>query len=187
MKKILVLSVLASLTTITSAQVRYDVNVYTNRLPVVEYTSPMGGEYQRMMQMYQEADRNAIERQRLQLEREQMERREWMEIERMAAAARAEGNKIVSDEIRTFNAINLATMATTLIKARVIKKNNGNISMSCLGIKVGETWKPCENSIFLLQELYKQATSEDERSMVLELMDLGNYLLDTDTEMYIMK
>lgn len=171
-----------------SAQVsRYDVNVYTNPLNHVEYTQPMGSTYQRMMQMYMESDRNSIERQRLQLEREQMERREWMEIERRADAARAEGNKIVSDEVKTFNGTNLATKASVPIRVRVVRRNNGSVSLSCLGIKNGETWKSCEKSISSLQEMYRKVTSEDERSMVLGLMDMGDYLLDTGTEIYIMK
>ena len=151
-----------------------------------------------MMQMYQEADRNAIERQRLQLEREQMEWRMQMERERrtaatnaesrrIEAAAREEGMKIVSDEVVTFNGTNLASKAVVPIKARMVKRKNGSIDISCLGIKINNDWKPCESSICSLQEIYQNVTSEEERSMVLGLMDLGNYLLDTGTEIYIMK
>ena len=184
MKKVIVLSVFTSLVSVVCAQTsRYDVNIYTNPLKSVEYTPLMGNAYQRMMQMYQESDRNRIERERLQLEREQMEQREWMELERRAA----EGNKIVLDEVVTFNGINLATKATTLIKARVIKKNNGNENITCMGIKSGEIWKPCDKSIMSLQKMYQSATSDAEKSMILNFLSYGNYLLDTEDSVFIIK
>ena len=184
MKKVIVLYSLMSLTSIVSAQTtRYDVNVYTNPLPMVEYTKPMGDTYQKMMQLYQGSSRITDAFDRMQLENEQR----MMEIERIKIAA-AEGAKIVSEEVTTFNGVNLATKGMASIKARVAKSKNGRISISCLGIKIGGgSWKPCEKPISSLQDMYKNVTSENERSMVLELMDLGNYLLDTGTEVYILK
>lgn len=188
MKKVIVLSVFTLLGSVVYAQTtRHDVNVYTNPLKHVEYTPLMGSTYQRMMQMYQNSDRNRIERERLQLERDQMERREWMELERIAAAANAEGNKTVLDEVVTFNGINLATKTPTLIKARVIKKNNGNVDITCMGIKFGETWKPCNKSIMSLQKMYQSATSDAEKSIVLNFLDYGKYLLDTEEGVFIIK
>ena len=182
------LTVLALLASFVSAQTtRYNVNVYSDPQPYVEYTQPMGNTYQRMMQMYQDADRNAIERERIQLERERMRQAEMMESARISAATRAEGQKIVSNEILTLLGKNLATNAVVQIKARVIKRNNGNVDISCLGIKIGNNWKPCEKPISSLQEMYHKTTSEEEKSMVLGLMDLGNYLLDTGSEIYILK
>lgn len=183
MKKVIVLCSLMSLTSIVSAQTtRYDVNVYTNPLPTVEYTKPMGDAYQKMMQLYQGTSRNnALER--IQLEYEQQMR----EIDRMQMAA-AEGAKIVSEEVHTFSGVNLATKGVASIRARIAKKKSGYISISCLGIKIGgNSWTPCDKSISSLQEMYNEAKSESEKRMALELMDLGNYLLDTGTEIYILK
>ncbi|MCH5307979.1 MAG: hypothetical protein J1E37_07810 [Prevotella sp.] len=186
MKKVFILSVFSMLASIGSAQTsRYDVNVYTNPFPTVSWTSPMGESYQRMMNMYQESDRNRIERERLQLEREQMEHERVMDLARMSA--NTDENKIVYDEVQTFSGTNLATKNSTLIKVHVIKRNNGSVNMSCMGIKTNGIWKPCDKSIFSLQALYTKAKNENERSMVLGLMDLGNYLLDTGTDIYIMK
>lgn len=188
MKKVIVLSVFTSFVSVVSAQTtRYDVNVYTNPQKHVEYTQPMGNAYNQMMKAYQQADQNAIERERLHLERKQMQQREMLEMARISAAAKAEGMKVISDEVKTLNGTNLATKVVYSIKARVIKRNNGNVDISCMGIKIGETWKPCDKTISSLQKMYQTATSEEEKSMVLGLLDLGNYLLDTGTDIYIIK
>ena len=188
MKKVVVLSVFALFTYVVSAQTtRYDVNVYSNPLNYVEYTAPMGNAYQKMMQMYQEADRNAIERERLELERERMQQAEMMEMRRISAAARAEGQKIVSDEIVTFNGTNLATKLISQIKVHIVKRKNGTVEMTSLGIKKGEVWMPCNKDIISLQEIYQSAVSNQEKSAILGLMDYGNYLLETDDNVFILK
>ena len=38
-----------------------------------------------------------------------------------------------------------------------------------------------------LQSMYNNAHSDSQKSMILDLMDLGNYLLDTGNEMYVIK
>lgn len=188
MKKIFILSVFATFLNVVSAQTNtYDVRVYTNPQRNVEYTPNGGSVYKQQMEMYQQADKNALERERLQLERERMQQAEMYEMAKMSAATNAEAMKIVSDEVKTFNGTNLATKAIVPIRARVVKRNNGVVNLSCLGIKVGDMWKPCEKPISSLQDMYKSATSDDEKSMALGLMDLGNYLLDTGTEIYILK
>lgn len=191
MRKVFALSVFTSLASIVSAQInRYDVNVYTNPLPAVSTKSSYqyeGITYRDILEMDRHFKENALERERLQLEREKMERNEMMEFARISAAANAEGRKVVSDEIQTFNGTNLATKASVPIKVRIIKRNNGSIDISCLGINIGGVWKPCEKPISSLQDMYQKSTSEEEKGMVLGLMDLGNYLLDTDSEIYIMK
>lgn len=182
------MSVFTSFVSVVSAQTtRYDVNVYTNPFKGVEYTQPMGNAYQQMMNMYQQSDINAIERERLQLEREQMQQREMREMARISAAAKAEGMKVLSDEVQTLNGTNLATKTTTLIKARVVKRNNGTVEISCMGIKKGEVWKPYNKNIISLQKMYQSAGSEKEKSAILGLMDYGNYLLDTGEEVFIVK
>ena len=56
-----------------------------------------------------------------------------------------------------------------------------------MGIKNGQSWKPCSKPIKSLQSMYNNAKSESEKSMILDLMDLGSYLLDTGNEMYVIK
>lgn len=101
--------------------------------------------------------------------------------------AAAEANKIVSQEVQLFNGTKLGTNQSTPIRANVITRKNGRIDITCMGIKNGQTWKPCSKPIISLQQMYRDANSESEKSMILDLMDLGNYLLDTGTEMYIIK
>lgn len=186
MKKVIVLSVFASLVSVVSAQTtRYNVNVYTNPTKTVEYTP--AGSSSTYRQYLDGLQRSHEQNQKYMLEREKMEQAERMEMARMAAAANAEGMKVVSDEVQTFNGTNLATKVVYPIKARVIRRNNGHVDISCMGIKMGETWKSCEKPISSLQKMYQTATSEEEKSLVLELLDLGNYLLDTGTEIYIIK
>lgn len=94
---------------------------------------------------------------------------------------------VVSDEIQLFNGTNLASKVSTPIRARVVTKSNGYVEITCMGIKSGQSWKPCSKPIMSLQSMYNKAKSDSEKSMILDLMDLGNYLLDTGNEMYIIK
>lgn len=106
-----------------------------------------------------------------------------------AAEERAiqEANKIVSQEVQLFQGIKLGTNQSTLIRANVITRKNGRIDITCMGIKNGQNWRPCSKPIMSLQNMYNNAKSESEKSMILDLMDLGNFLLDTGNEMYVIK
>ena len=75
----------------------------------------------------------------------------------------------------------------TSIRARVVTKSNGSVEITCMKIKNSQTWKPCNKPIMSLQSMYNNAKSESEKSMILDLMDLGNYLLDTGNEMFVIK
>lgn len=109
--------------------------------------------------------------------------RKWAEEER----AIEEANRVVSQEVQLFNGIKLGTNQSTSIRANVITRKNGRVDITCMGIKNGQNWKPCSKPILSLQSMYNNAKSESEKSMILDLMDLGNYLLDTDNEMFIIK
>ena len=98
-----------------------------------------------------------------------------------------EANKVVSQEVQLFNGIKLGTNQSTPIRANVVTRKNGRVDITCMGIKNGQTWKPCSKPIMSLQSMYNNAKSESEKSMILDLMDLGNYLLDNGNEMYIIK
>ena len=111
----------------------------------------------------------------------------WIYSDPFATSGNTESVKVVSDEIQLFNGIKLGTNAATPIRARVVTKSNGYVEITCMGIKNGQTWKPCSKPIMSLQQMYNNAKSESEKSMILDLMDLGSYLLDTGNEMYIIK
>lgn len=98
-----------------------------------------------------------------------------------------ESVRIVSDEIQLFNGVKLGTNTATPIRARVVTKSNGYVEITCMGIKNGQSWKPCSKPIMSLQQMYNNAHSESEKSMILDLMDIGNYLLDTGNEIYVIK
>lgn len=185
MKKLIVLSVFVSLSLRLFAQTySYDVNVYSNSFPFVKYTPPER-RFDPNTQM-QIMSNEYIELQKLQLEREKMERMERLERQRVNSTP-APASTIVSDEVMTINGTNLATKVSTPIKVRVKIWSNGEKAYSCLGIKKGNTWQPCEKSIDSLQYKYRYASSEAEKSLILELMDMGNYLLDTGTDVYVFK
>ena len=117
-----------------------------------------------------------------------MEDDRWLEGHMRDARQRSvDGSTIVSDVIGTVNATNLANKSISTIRTRTIKKKNGRIEMSCLGIKKGETWQPCNKPIISLQQMYESAKTNNEKSLILGLMDYGNLLLDTGTEVYIIK
>jgi hypothetical protein len=112
---------------------------------------------------------------------------DWLYSDPLPSRSNAESVRIVSDEIQLFNGIKLGTNAATPIRARVVTKSNGYVEITCMGIKNGQNWKPCSKPIMSLQSMYNNAHSESEKSMILDLMDLGSYLLDNGNEMYIIK
>ena len=111
----------------------------------------------------------------------------WLYSDPLPSSRNAETVRIVSDEIQLFNGIKLGSNAATPIRARVVTKSNGHVEITCMGIKNGQNWKPCSKPIMSLQSMYNNAMSESEKSMILDLMDLGNYLLDNGNEMYIIR
>ena len=111
----------------------------------------------------------------------------WLYSDPVPSRSNVETVRIVSDEIQLFNGIKLGTNAATPIRARVVTKSNGYVEITCMGIKNGQNWKPCSKPILSLQSMYNNAKSESEKSMILDLMDMGNYLLDNGNEMYITK
>lgn len=111
----------------------------------------------------------------------------WLYSDPLPSRSNAESVRILSDEIQLFNGIKLGTNAATPIRARVVTKSNGYVEITCMGIKNGQNWKPCSKPILSLQSMYNNAKSESEKSMILDLMDMGNYLLDNGNEMYIIK
>lgn len=98
-----------------------------------------------------------------------------------------EANAVISQEVQLFEGIKLGTNQPTPVRANVVTRKNGRVDITCLGIKNGQNWKPCNKPIMSLQSMYNSAKSESEKSMILDLMDLGNYLLDTGNEMYVIK
>ncbi len=156
------------------AQGNYNVNVYSNRY------ENMGTKYQ-PLEVQSTTNHSSLQQQRMEDDR-------WFEGHMRDIRQRSvDGNTIVSDVIGTVNATNLANKSISTIRTRTIKKKNGRIEMSCLGIKKGETWQPCNKPIIFLQQMYESAKTDTEKSMILGLMDYGNLLLDTGTEVYIIK
>ena len=111
----------------------------------------------------------------------------WFNSDPFSTRGSAESVRAVSDEVQLFNGVKLGTNTATSIRARVVTKSNGSVEITCMGIKNSQTWKPCSKPIMSLQSMYNNAHSESEKSMILDLMDLGNYLLDTGNEMYVIK
>lgn len=111
----------------------------------------------------------------------------WLYSDPLPSRSNAETVRTISDEVQLFNGVKLGTNASTPIRARVVTKSNGYVEITCMGIKNGQNWKPCSKPIKSLQSMYNNAKSESEKSMILDLMDLGNYLLDTGNEMYVIK
>ena len=69
--------------------------------------------------------------------------RKWAEEER----AIEEANRVVSQEVQLFNGIKLGTNQSTSIRANVVTRKNGRVDITCMGIKNGQNWKPCNKPI----------------------------------------
>lgn len=110
------------------------------------------------------------------------------EIIRERAARAREGLEIVSTDIVTADGLNYYTETYYPLKVKVIRRRNGQVEYHCLGIKKNGKWNTCEQEIVPLEAMYKKATKESDKNMVLELMEYGNFLLViNDTEAYIIK
>lgn len=179
MKKILSLFILALSSMSVLAQGHYSVNVYSNKY------ENMGAKYQPVeIESSSTYSSNYVDR--VMKETREYERKLEDDI-RTSQQRAAEGKAIVSDDITTSSAINLATKHQSTIRIHTIRRKNGNIDMTCMGIKQGEKWLPCDKPIIALQQMYKSATTQSEKSAILGLMDYGNYILDTGKEVFVIK
>lgn len=177
MKKFFMLVSLGMMSISSFAQVQWDVTVRKE---------PDYSKYGVQYQSTQTPDRRVpdpYEINRRNSEMYQNIERKWAEEER----AYEEANQVVSKEVQLLNGIKLGTNQSTPIRANVETRRNGRVDITCMGIKNGQTWKPCNKPIISLQSMYNNAKSESEKSMILDLMDMGSYLLDTGNEMYIVK
>lgn len=158
-----------------NAQGNYNVNVYSNR-------------YENMATKYTPLEVQSTTNHSSDLSRQRMEDEMWLEDHIRGIQQRAaDGKTIISDEVGIANATNLANKSLYTIRTRTIKRKNGRTEMSCLGIKRGESWQPCNKPIIFLQQMYESAKTEAEKVMILELMDYGEMLLDTGTELFVIK
>ena len=114
---------------------------------------------------------------------------EIMRIEAAEAAARARAMEIVSSNVITVDGLNYFSETYFPIKVKRIVRRNGQSQVFCMGIKKNGKWISCEQEIAPLELMYKNATKEDDKNTILELMEYGNYLLviNTDTEVYLIK
>ena len=113
------------------------------------------------------------------------------EIERHNAQVRAQAYamEIVSSDIINADGFNYYNEKFSPLKIKIVRRRNGQVEYSCLGIKKNGTWRSCEKEILSLEQMYKHATSESDKTTLLELMEYGNFLLviDVNTEVYIIK
>ena len=105
------------------------------------------------------------------------------------AYARAQAMEIVSSETVSATGYELYSEKNFPMKVRIVKRKNGDVAITCLGIKKNDVWKPYDNGITSLEEMYRQAKTEKDKSTILGLMELGNFLLiiDPDKEVYIIE
>lgn len=104
------------------------------------------------------------------------------------ARAKAQAMEIVSSEIKSVDGFNYFSETYFPLKVKIIQRRNGQTEFYCLGIKKNGAWNACEKQIAPLEAMYKQATNDSQKKMVLELMEHGNYLLVvSDSEVYIIR
>lgn len=177
MKKFFLLATMGMMSISSYAQIEYDITIHQD-----PNWSDLGVKYQPTETPTRSVpDPYKISRQNRDLT--SGIREQWDAEER----AYEEGRRVVSENIQLLTGVNLSTKISTSIRAKVTTRKSGLVEMTCMGIKNGQSWKPCSKPIVSLQGMYNNAHSESEKSMILDLMDLGNYLLDTGNEMYVIK
>lgn len=101
----------------------------------------------------------------------------------------ARARQIVSNETVSTTAFEYYSEKMFPMKVRIIQRRNGAVEISCIGIKKNNIWKPYDNEIVSLEAMYRQATTEKDKSTILELMEYGNYMLiiNVDNEVYLIE
>ena len=101
----------------------------------------------------------------------------------------ARSREIVSSDIITADGFNYISETYNQLKIKIIQRRNGQVEFHCLGIKKNGTWSICEKEIVSLEGMYKAATKESDKKMILELMEYGNYLLivNPNSDVYIIE
>lgn len=109
---------------------------------------------------------------------------ELAEMERIHLQRQAQ-NQVIESEIINSSAVSSATGNLYPIQVRTELKRNGNFTMKCIGIKMNNQWVSCENDLFDLQDLYKQATTQADKSSLLELMEIGSFIFMYNNTLYL--
>lgn len=104
-------------------------------------------------------------------------------------AARAYVLQIVSSETMTVNGFELYSESYSPMKVKVIQRRNGEMEITCLGIKKNGYWNTCDKGIASLEGMYDNAKTDSDKTTILSLMEYGNYLLivDPDKEIYVIE
>ena len=85
-------------------------------------------------------------------------------------AARAYANQIVSSETMTVNGFEIFSSRYLPMKVKVIQRRNGEVEISCLGIKKNGYWTTCDKGIASLEGMYDKAKTDSDRRTILSLM-----------------
>lgn len=89
----------------------------------------------------------------------------------------------------TVNGFEIFSSRYLPMKVKVIQRRNGEVEISCLGIKKNGYWTTCDKGIASLEGMYDKAKTDSDRRTILSLMEYGNYLLivNSDNEIYVIE
>lgn len=94
-------------------------------------------------------------------------------------------NQVVESDVINSGAISTATGNGYPIQVKTELRRNGNFSMKCIGIKMNNKWVSCECDITDMQDVYKQAKTQEDKSAILELMEIANYVFQYGSTIYL--
>ena len=94
-------------------------------------------------------------------------------------------NEVIESEVFNSSAISTATGNPYSIQIKSELKRSGAFSFTCIGIKMNNRWVSCESQIIDLQEVYKQAKTQADKSAILEILEVASFVFQYNNTLYL--
>lgn len=94
-------------------------------------------------------------------------------------------NQVVESKVVSSNAVSMTTGTAYAIQVKKERRRNGSYSLTCIGIKMGNRWVSCGSGLADVQLLYQQAKTQEDRSAMLELMEVASFVFEYNNTIYL--
>jgi hypothetical protein len=94
-------------------------------------------------------------------------------------------NQIVESEVINSCAVSTSTGNVYPIQVKTNLKRNGIIELICIGIKMNNKWISCESYLTDVEDIYRNAKTQSEKSAALEMMEVASYTFKYNNTLYL--
>ena len=94
-----------------------------------------------------------------------------------------ENQEVQSDVINSC-AVSTSTGNVYQIQVKTALRRNGIIDLTCIGIKMNNKWISCTSNVTNVEDIYRNAKTQSEKSAALEMMEVASYTFKYNNTLY---